>query len=340
MKTDLPYVQKFKDRHGKIRTYYRRSGLRQRIDGKPGSAEWLSDYMRIHKSFETAPRAVPDHESFRYAVSDYLSTQRYLSLAPNTRANYRSMLDELSNALGDQRLSDFSRGDIIKIRDKIAQRSNARAELAVKTMKMVFERACDVDTIDRNPAKGVRKPDGYKSTPHRSWTDDELALFRERARPHVRRAMLVLLYTGLRCSDALQLKRGAIDNGAIAITTQKAKTDVVIPLHSELKEELATPLPVESIYLICGARGKALGRHALLAMFRREFDALGVPRNQQPTTHGLRKNAVSALVEAGCSPREIQAVTGQSLPIIEHYAREYDRKQLAASAIHKLEGKT
>ena len=340
MKVDLPYIQKFKDRHGKIRTYYRRGKHKQRIDGDPGSQEWQNCYWRIHESFEAAPRAVPDHESFQYAVTDYLSTQRYLALSKNTRIAYRSALDELVKALGKQRVRDFTRGDVINIRDQISKRSPTRAELVVKAIKQVFERACDVDTIDRNPAKGVRKPEGYKSTPYRKWTDEEIDLLRKRARPHVRRAMLVLLYTGLRCSDALRLKRAVIKDGMLEITTEKAGTEVCIPLHSELQAELKNPLPVESLYLICGARGTQISSKALLSMFRREFKALGVPRDQQPTTHGLRKNAVTALVEAGCAPREIQAVTGQSLPIIEHYAREYDRKKLSTAAIHKLERRT
>jgi len=52
--------------------------------------------------------------------------------------------------------------------------------------------------------------------------------------------------------------------------------------------------------------------------------------------HGLRKNAVNALLEAGASHAEVAAVTGQSVAMVEHYAREVDQARLAESAIRKL----
>ena len=43
---------------------------------------------------------------------------------------------------------------------------------------------------------------------------------------------------------------------------------------------------------------------------------------------------LTSLVEAGCTPREGQSITGQSLQMIEHYAREYERR-LAERAVLK-----
>lgn len=338
MKTKLRYVQVFKDRYGKVRTYYRRNGRRQRIDGEPESAEWLSAYMRIEKSFEAAPTKVADHETLGFAIQDYISTSRYQALSVNTRANYRSVLDEIAEVLGAQPIAAFSRGDIIKIRDKVARRSPTRAVLTVNVLRQVFERACDIDAIERNPARGVRLPEGFKSTPHRKWTDQEITLFKERARPHVRRAMMVLLHTGLRCSDALQLKRNVMHGDTIDLTTAKTDTPVVIPIHPDLKQEFVRRLPVESTFMICGARGQSLGRHGLLAMFRREFDRLGVPLDRLPTTHGLRKNAVVAMVEIGAPEQTINAITGQSIPTIRHYAQEYERKKVALRVVPLWQG--
>jgi len=201
----------------------------------------------------------------------------------------------------------------------------------VKVLNLVFECAADLDIVDRNPAKGVRPPDGFKSTPRRKWTDDEIDLIYKHGRPHVRRSMMVLLHTGLRVSDAVALRRDVVQGGMIELTTQKNKKDVVIPIHADLKAELNRSLPVESVYLITGARGQRLRRHGVLAMFHREFARLGVA--DSPTTHGLRKNAVVALIEAGASEQMINAVTGQSIPIIRHYGQEYERRKLALQVV-------
>ena len=53
--------------------------------------------------------------------------------------------------------------------------------------------------------------------------------------------------------------------------------------------------------------------------------------------HGLRKSAVVTLLEAGCTTAEVQAITGQSMQMVEHYAKQVSQKKLAASAILKWE---
>jgi hypothetical protein len=53
--------------------------------------------------------------------------------------------------------------------------------------------------------------------------------------------------------------------------------------------------------------------------------------------HGLRKSAVCFLLEAGCTVAETQAISGQSLQMVEHYSAMMNRRKLAASAILKWE---
>jgi transposase len=53
--------------------------------------------------------------------------------------------------------------------------------------------------------------------------------------------------------------------------------------------------------------------------------------------HGLRKSAVVTLLEAGATEAEVAAITGQSLHMVAHYARQVNQRKLAASAILKWE---
>ena len=52
--------------------------------------------------------------------------------------------------------------------------------------------------------------------------------------------------------------------------------------------------------------------------------------------HGLRKATVCRLMEAGCTAPAIASITGQSLRMVEHNAREVNQKRLAAAAIAHL----
>ena len=53
--------------------------------------------------------------------------------------------------------------------------------------------------------------------------------------------------------------------------------------------------------------------------------------------HGLRKSAVVMLLEAGCTTAEVQAITGQSVEMVEHYAKDVNTRKLAKSGMEKWE---
>ena len=43
------------------------------------------------------------------------------------------------------------------------------------------------------------------------------------------------------------------------------------------------------------------------------------------------------LLEAGCTTAEVQAITGQSVEMVEHYARDVNKRKLAKSGMQKWE---
>jgi len=65
------------------------------------------------------------------------------------------------------------------------------------------------------------------------------------------------------------------------------------------------------------------------------IDQAGLPDRCVP--HGLRKAAARLLAEAGCSVKEIQAITGHaSLSEIERYTRDAEQARLAMAAVARL----
>lgn len=62
-----------------------------------------------------------------------------------------------------------------------------------------------------------------------------------------------------------------------------------------------------------------------------------VLRDRKLVFHGLRKSAVVFLLEAGATTAEVQAITGQSMQMVEHYAKQVNQQKLAAAAILKWE---
>ena len=132
---------------------------------------------------------------------------------------------------------------------------------------------------------------------------------------------MVLLYTGLRREDAINLQRSLIINDRIYLSKdrtgdaiRKTGAEVFIPIHPRLAEELSTPLPIEGLTLITGTRGRPIRGDVLTNSIRKEAKRLGI--TDPPPLHGLRMNAVMRLFEIGCSVEEFHAITGQSHQMI------------------------
>jgi len=66
-----------------------------------------------------------------------------------------------------------------------------------------------------------------------------------------------------------------------------------------------------------------------------KIEAAGLPH--RCVTHGLRKAAARRLAEAGCSSKEIAAITGhKSLKEVERYTHAADQERLAVAAVRRL----
>lgn len=206
----------------------------------------------------------------------------------------------------------------------------------------MFERARDLDLTNQNPAKEISRPLGYQADPHRPWSHEELEFFPGNCRPVWRRAVIVLLYTGLRREDAINLQRRHIVDDRIYLskdrtgdTIRKTGAEVVIPIHPRLAEELSTPLPIEGLTLITGTHGRPIRGDVLTNPIRKEAKRLGITTT--PSLHGLRKNAAMRLFEIGCSVEEIHAIAGQSHQMIHLFSQAYNRDHLVDSLVVKIE---
>ncbi|MDF1505783.1 tyrosine-type recombinase/integrase, partial [Roseisolibacter sp. H3M3-2] len=146
----------------------------------------------------------------------------------------------------------------------------------------------------------------------------------------VRLAVHLLYYTAQRIGDVVSMRWSDVRDGRIHVVQEKTGTTVEIPLHHALAEELARA-PRRALTILAG-RGSAPRTRGRL---RQLLQAFARDRGFKVVPHGLRKNAVNALLEAGCSAAETAAISGQSLQMVEHYAKLRSQKTLAEGAILK-----
>jgi integrase len=179
-----------------------------------------------------------------------------------------------------------------------------------------------------NIAEGVDYIEGGEHEPWPEWLIEEA--LDDQA---VRLPVALLYYLGQRIGDTVKMGRQNIVRGALRLTQQKTETELAIPIHSRLAQIIEDDAPKGALVFLMGERGKPLTAQAV----RVRLQKWAATRGQKIVPHGLRKNAVNALLEAECTVAEVSAITGQSIQMIEHYAKKRDRAHLGRSAILKFE---
>ncbi len=112
--TDVPlrYLNSVKAK-GRLYWYYRRHGMRQRIEGKLGTPEFLENYRRIHAAFDAESRIGVAAETFASLIAAYLSSPEFGDLAPETKYKYRHHLDKMRERFGHLSYRTMSRTYVI-----------------------------------------------------------------------------------------------------------------------------------------------------------------------------------------------------------------------------------
>jgi integrase len=141
----------------------------------------------------------------------------------------------------------------------------------------------------------------------------------DRARLRARALVLLLLYSGLRISDAAKLSRSRVDmkTGQMLIRMMKTRHPLYLPLNEETVNALAA-IPVESPYFFWSGKGNSVVRSArrtIMTVLRLADVADGHP-------HRFRDTFSVELLNNGAELRTVQLLLGhKSIKTTEkHYA--------------------
>src|SRR5215467_10710595 len=242
----------------------------------------------------------------------------------------RGILERFRAAYGDRPMAPLSTEWLELLLDQKPPHA-ARSWLA--TLRSLCQFAVKRRYLRVDPTANIKqravKGDGFHT-----WTEDEIAQF-EAHHPigtKPRLALALLLYTGQRRSDVVRMGRQHIRNGALTVKQQKTGTELPpIPVLPELQAVLDAT-PSEHLTFLVTATGKPYGGNAFSEQFRKWCNAAGLP--QRCKVHGLRKEACRRLAEAGCSEKQIAAISGHaSLDEVARYTKAADKARLARDAM-------
>jgi len=324
--------------------YHRASG--RRVLAPYGSAEFFAELEAINRHWQEHQPPQPVPGTLGALVADYRRAPRWTDLAVRTRADYEKVLHYLAPIM-DTALLDFTRPAMARLRDKVASDRNWRfANYCLNVLSAVFSHGVEYGYMHVNPCHGVRRVLRPRDLPdaNRPWSSAERAAVMDAAPPHIRRVLTVLMFTGLRISDALALSpRAVCSDGWLRHRTAKTGALAEIPIHPQLAAILAQ-CPSHGPRLLLTSRGRPWSYHGFRTAFRRLRCSLEASGSIQPglTLHGVRHTVGTLLAEAGVS-REVIAswLTHSDISTTAHYvksARSMDAKKSASEAFSPLSG--
>lgn len=345
MKLDLPYLSQDRDRHGNLRTYFRREGQpKVRLRAPVGTPEFLEEYRA---AAGIAPalvgKAVPG--SLRWLCVAYYASGEYQQLDPRTRHVRKLILEKLCQSKGET--SGILKGDrpyrLIDMRHVRALRDERvatpeAANSVVKALRQLFSWAIAVRLATANPARDVGylkgNPEGFHT-----WTLEEVEQYRSRhpAGTKAHLALSLLLFTGVRRSDVVGLGRQMVRSGWLSFTETKGRKrkpkQRSIPLLAELQAALDAT-PSGHLTFLVTAFGAPFSIAGFGNWFRARCDEAGL---KHCSAHGLRKAGATIAAENGATDRQLMAIYGwESAKQATLYTRQADRRRLAGDAMHLL----
>ena len=332
MKVDLPYVQEYRNRHGKLYRYFRRPGSPKiQLPGEPGSRQFIAAYNAALAGFriEREPEE-PKTGTISAAISAYYQHNSFLSLAIGTRKMRRAILERFRTKDGHRLLTEMRPEDVAK---RLGAMKPFAARNWLKTLRGLMTFAVETGLRKADPTARY-KPVKAKAGGHHTWTEDEIDAYEHAfaVGTRARLAMALLLFTAARRSDAVRLGPQHVRAGRIVYRQEKTGRQLAIPIHPQLAEIL-NAAPSGHLTFLVTAHGKPFSAAGFGNWFRECCDAAGLPHC---SAHGLRKAQARRLAEAGCSAHEIAAITGhKTLKEVQRYTEAVDQARMADAAISR-----
>lgn len=319
-------------------TYYYAWRGGPRLQGQPGSPEFLASYQAAH-----AGRRKPNPTLFHSLIVGYRESVDFARLGERTKIGYHAKLRQIEATFGNMPLDALEDRRVSRVflewRDGMVS-APRQADYAWTILMRVISWGRDRGLTTYRPPDRVERLH-HSDRSEKIWEPDQIAAFMGVASVPLQHALVVALETGQRQADILALPWSAYDGTWIRLRQAKSKRHgkpgrlVSIPVTRTLRAVL-DGLPRTSPVILANGRGRPWGSNA----FRKAWGAAAKKAGITGLNfHDLRGTAVSRLAAAGCTVAEIAAITGHSLrdasAIIDRYLARTDK--LAIAAIAKLE---
>lgn len=286
----------------------------------------LSTMLRVHGNRKPNARAAMTATEL---AAHWEKSDSFMRNKASTKRVYGQYLPVFLNQFGHAPANEIARADIRALMDSMKDRTGA-ANMTLSVIGALYKYGREDGHVTVNPTADVKS---YPTTDHKEWPAPLLAEALADDDWLVRTSVALLYYTAQRIGDVADMRWGKVDDcpsyiedGRVHVTQEKTGTALDFPIHPRLVEILGE-FKTEGFILAYRSGGYAVNT------IRSRLKAWGAARGHNIVPHGLRKNAVNKLLEVGCTVAQTSAVSGQSLQLVEHYAKRRNRSTLGSSAM-------
>jgi integrase len=317
----------------KVFWYYGRGKGAIRLEGEPGSSQFLTSY-----NLATSQKVTPQAGVLQSILTNYQGSAAFANLRDRTRKDYAQHLRRIEAEFGDLPINDLTdrrvRQVFLRWRDERARTSKRQADYAWSVLKTVFNWAKEQGLVNHNPCEGGRRL--YQgSRVNVIWSLEDEVKFCESADRRMRLALLLGLWTAQREGDLIRLAWSSYDGRTIKLTQHKTHAPVIIPVARPLKAALDSA-PKLSPLILTNEQGRPWTAHSFQRAWAKACRQAGVTAKFTD----LRGTAITRLAIAGCNHIEIASISGHSVADVGRILKKHYLHQdpaIAANAIRKLE---
>ena len=254
------YVHAYRDRHGTLRTDFRRAGRSTALPPPALSEQWWEAYRAaLAGDFaeREAQRAIGAGRtrpgSVAAAFVAYTGSAAFKNgLAESTQAVHRNILARWRDQWGDRRLKDLQSRHVVGWLDERAD-TPAAAQVFLKVLRRMMRYCASIGLIETDPTATVKAP-SVKSPGIYTWTDIEIEQYRPHHLPgtNARLALELLIGTAQRKSDVVRMGRQHVRDDMLHVRQEKTGWEGDVPIVDELAAALVT-VPVGNLTFLTTA---------------------------------------------------------------------------------------
>jgi integrase len=331
VRIDLKGITKVRSK-GRVYYYAWRGG--PRLNGKPGSPEFIASYNEASENLKAA-----DSNKFHSLVVAYKKNE-FKALAESTKRNWSPWLDRIDDLFGRLSIAQFDRSEkirpvILRWRSKFADTPRG-ADYGMQVLSRLLSYAVELGKITSNPCEGIK----HLYSVNRSeiiWTDIDVADLKKSCPAEIADAVDLAAYTGLRLGDLLRLSWSHIRENSIEISTGKSKHQriAIIPLYDDLRALLAR-IPKRATTVLTNSKRRPWRPNGFGTAFNRAKIAASM-NDRDLHFHDLRGNAATRFYVAGLSERAIAEIMAWEEEHVARIIRRYvDRSALTKELIRQI----